>query len=181
MNSYILKKSYAILRITGNKHEGDIKIDKDDIERLKLHSWYIKDSTKNGPQYVAAKIHGKMVKIHRFIMKESNSKVLIDHENRDTFDNRKMNLRRATYSQNNLNTKMRSTNKTGVNGVRFSEGQVSTNGKERSSYYEAICTKDGKTATKRFSTSKYGEKEAFALAVEFRNEFDKLHGITTGK
>lgn len=180
MNTYILKKSYAILRITGNKIDGDIKIDLEDIERVKIRSWYIKDKSKNGNHYVAAKMNNKTIKLHRFIMNENDPEVLIDHIDRDTFNNTKLNLRKVSYSENNLNTKIRSTNKSGVNGVRFGKGQIAKNGKKRSDYWEAICTKDGKVTTKRFSISIYGEN-AKKLAIEFRKEFDKKHNVLTGR
>lgn len=42
-----------------------------------------------------------------------------DHENLNTFDNRRRNLRIATPSQNSMNRRMRKDNKTGFKGVTF--------------------------------------------------------------
>jgi hypothetical protein len=43
---------------------------------------------------------------------------LVDHENGNTLDNRKSNLRPATYQQNAMNRRIRSDNTTGFKGVR---------------------------------------------------------------
>ena len=47
----------------------------------------------------------------------------IDHINRNRSDDRIINLRQATRSQNNSNTKMRSDNTTGAKGVTIADGK----------------------------------------------------------
>lgn len=43
----------------------------------------------------------------------------VDHRNRDTLDNRRGNLRVCTYAQNNSNTRIRITSKSGFKGVSW--------------------------------------------------------------
>jgi hypothetical protein len=50
----------------------------------------------------------KMVRLHRAIMKAPEDK-LVDHGNRNTLDNRRANLRLATYSQNSCNCRRNKT------------------------------------------------------------------------
>lgn len=67
-----------------------------------------KFAEKDGyPEYT-----GKHILLHRFIMKQTNPNTLVDHHNQNTFDNRKVNLRLATRSQNARN----STTKRGKSG-----------------------------------------------------------------
>ena len=60
----------------------------------------------------------------------------IDHINRQSDDNRIENLRKATPSQNQQNTKMRSDNKSGFKGISFIE---------KENKWRARITKQGKT------------------------------------
>lgn len=59
----------------------------------------------------------KRQSMHRLIMGNLDS--FIDHINGDALDNRRVNLRPVTASQNAINRKTRSDNNTGQKGVRF--------------------------------------------------------------
>lgn len=62
--------------------------------------------------------NGKNIYLHHFIAARMGLKdyVTIDHKNRNPFDNQRDNLKAATYSENLINTKIRSDNS---NGFRF--------------------------------------------------------------
>lgn len=71
--------------------------------------------------------------MHRQIMGDPEG-LLVDHMNHNTLDNRKINLRTCTQSQNSMNRRVRSHNKLGLKGVskmgnRYS-AHVTTNGKK---------------------------------------------------
>lgn len=68
--------------------------------------------------YSATRMNGKEVLAHRFLMNPP-SDMLVDHINCNKQDNRLCNLRLATKSQNAYNSKPRTTNKSGVVGVRL--------------------------------------------------------------
>ena len=60
----------------------------------------------------------KILYMHRVILNAQKGQ-MIDHINGDTLDNRKENLRFATYSQNLANSKIRKDNTSGYKGVRW--------------------------------------------------------------
>lgn len=174
MNNIIICDNKAILQIRGNKHDGDIIIDIGDIDRVKNHSWYIKDG--NPTKYVAAKIDSKTVKLHRFIMKVSDRKQIIDHIDRNSFNNQKTNLRICTHAENNRNTSIRPSNKSGRMGVRKVEKQ-GTGGPA----WLAEIRINGKRKLKVFTISKYGEENAYNLACKQRNDWEEENGYLNQK
>lgn len=74
-------------------------IDNEDYEMVSIHKWHYLKRYHDRPGYASTKIDGKNVSMHKFIMGESDGKV-IDHINGDTLDNRKLNLRFCTHQQN---------------------------------------------------------------------------------
>jgi hypothetical protein len=71
--------------------------------------------------YTYTRINGKYYGIHRLIFMMFNGYVpeLIDHIDRNPTNNRIENLRSVTKSENALNSKISSTNTTGVKGVSW--------------------------------------------------------------
>jgi hypothetical protein len=79
----------AVIQCTG----GVCLVDDEDWHTLNRYSWY----TDNG--YVDSSVIGRM---HRFLLKPKRDEI-VDHINQDKQDNRKSNLRIASYSLNNHN------------------------------------------------------------------------------
>jgi hypothetical protein len=70
----------------------------------------------------AVQIQGKIYKVHRIIWKMQTGEdpgECIDHVNGDPLDNRWVNLRLATCSQNRANSRLAKNNRYGLKGVRF--------------------------------------------------------------
>ena len=92
----------------------------------------------NPKGYRDIRVDGRSYRAHRlawFYMTGKWSRTDLDHINRDKTDNRFVNLREATRSQNSVNSKISSNNTSGVRGVYFDKrkkkfrAQVVVNGK----------------------------------------------------
>ena len=101
--------------IVGITTAGDrFVFDKEDYEKVKQYCWRI--GTKEG--YLTAREYGsgKLILLHRLILNAPQG-ICVDHINHDPADNRKVNLRLATITQNMRNTKLPSNNTSGHRGV----------------------------------------------------------------
>lgn len=89
-------------------------VDGDDFDRLSKWKWHV---NRNGYAARTTKEAGRkpMVLMHRDLIGAVEGQ-MVDHINRDRLDNRKANLRLATYSQNLINRSFQ--NSTGFRGVR---------------------------------------------------------------
>lgn len=87
-----------------------IIVDEEDWNRIKDITWYLDEGRVNG------KIEGVWWKLHNFIL---NTKELIDHKDRNGYNNQKSNLRLATKSENAMNSKLRIDNTSGIKGVSW--------------------------------------------------------------
>jgi hypothetical protein len=110
-NTFELKDNYKV-GYTDTKQE--FYYDISDAKLVEQYSWYF---DKDG--YVVARINGKGIKLHKLLI---GLKTKIDHKNRHKYDNRRNNLRVASNSQNGMNTKIRTDNKSGVTGVGWHKG-----------------------------------------------------------
>jgi len=95
------------------------------------HNFYAVREAKIGPGKT------KRVSLHRDIMKAPKHR-LVDHKNNDSLDNRRANLRLATYSQNAINRpKTKSKTSSKYRGVCFCLGRrnwaalIRVNGKQK--------------------------------------------------
>jgi hypothetical protein len=77
-----------------------------DASRCAPYQWNEKPNG-HGYLYASAKIDGKTVLLHRFIMQASTSEI-VDHRDGNTLDCRRGNMRACTRSQNMMNAKSRS-------------------------------------------------------------------------
>ena len=137
-NIYNIKDDYCEMILK----DKIIKIDIEDIDKLKPFTWYI-----NSAGYVNTSLHigrknkrgiYKNILLHRFIMGvEKEIYPVVDHINRDKLDNRKSNLRLVNYQINAINASLRKDNKTGYKCVFFNKrtgkyfSQIRRNGKTK--------------------------------------------------
>lgn len=109
--------------IIKSKTKGDFKvlIDIDNFEELNTYKWTIKTVGKYVYAYRTITVNNKKVSInmHRHIMKVENSKILVDHINHNTLDNRKENLRLCDHSTNGMNRIVRKDSACKYLGVRY--------------------------------------------------------------
>jgi hypothetical protein len=100
-NEYeLINDEYYLLKIIGSKHGYfEVMIDKDDYKRVSKLKWYVNKYTRTG------KIYWYMITtdgtlLHRFIMGDPINKMVVDHKDNNTLDNRKSNLEIVTRKNN---------------------------------------------------------------------------------
>lgn len=146
----------------------EVIIDDEDYEKVIQHSWWLhKDSKSKNYFTIKGHIEGRSTYLHRFILNLSaKDKVVVDHINRNTLDNRKVNLRITTQTLNRLNSAKRS-NKTGYIGVTKEKNYLATLCKEKLGFFAtaelAALYRD------KVLLSKYGEN------VEFNFDLETIH------
>ena len=102
-------------------------VDDSDYDRISQHKWYAKRNTSGGAFYALRKyrIPGTVtlgtVYMHREILGVTrDSNLFVDHRDPEqTLDNRRLNLRVATCSQNCAHTRRHKPNRSGFRGVQL--------------------------------------------------------------
>ena len=111
-NKFVYKENYVEMIIFNKRCEEieRVKIDKEDVDNVKKDKWRL---SSNG--YIMNQ-NDKL--LHRVLMGTREGYV-VDHINKDKFDNRKSNLRNCSQSLNILNSKISKDNTSGIKGVDF--------------------------------------------------------------
>lgn len=133
-NDYEIQEDYVIMYT----HKGEpFYVDLDDFWRVRDICWCI----GNGG-YIYGQKSGKFYELHRFVMNcPDDAYVDHIHGSNTLYDNRKSNLRIVTPSQNSINQKKSSRNKSGVVGVyqqRGSKKWIAQISKENKKFYLGI-------------------------------------------
>lgn len=123
-NTIIEKENYAIMIINRQGVNFEILIDKEDIERINQYKWHLHLRKSDMRYDVCANTYGKTserkyIILPRFLLNTPKD-LTIDHINRNTLDNRKVNLRNVTRFVNNLN---KSNNTSGCVGVTWDKSK----------------------------------------------------------
>lgn len=108
-------------------------VDDDDAERVSAYRWHANE-VRPGAFYAATMIRGRRVYLHRFLLSAPRG-FPVDHANGDTLDNRRANLRVATFQQNAANSRRPERLVTRFRGV-YAEGarwraQIGVNGRDQ--------------------------------------------------
>lgn len=106
---------YCLIPLTKDKFA---IVDADDYVMVSRFKWSAEQNTRSKDFYSVFKKGGRRVYMHRLILKTPDGMVT-DHINHDTLDNRKINLRNATDSQNRKNRRKARNNKSGYKGASF--------------------------------------------------------------
>lgn len=120
-NQFTIQDDYAVIKLYSG-HE--TLVDVEDLDRIRNYTWYAQYFKPQDRFYIlmanrfARKDFGKStVLLHRYILGVDHLDVLVDHENRNSLDNRKRNLRIATPAENVRNSGPSKLNKLGLKGV----------------------------------------------------------------
>lgn len=117
-NTYDLSGEYGI-GWTSNTNE-EFYFDLEDFDKIKDYCWSVGNRNKNYKRIVSYdNISSKGILLHSLI----TGYKLCDHINRDTFDNRKSNLREVTHQENMRNHSIRCDNVSGFTGVYFQKAR----------------------------------------------------------
>jgi hypothetical protein len=96
-------------------------VDAEDYERLCSVPWYAMKNS-SGKHYASNSEYGT---VHRFLLGPVDG-LHVDHDNENTLDNRKINLRPATQTDNNRNVGKTVRNKSGLKGVSEKKNGIFT-------------------------------------------------------
>jgi hypothetical protein len=151
--------------------QGQVAIVDDDMyDYLNQWKWCVNNC--NGKLYAVRSLSipkkRKIIYMHRFIVK-NDSEMHTDHCNGNTLDNRKINLRICTNSQNLMNQKIHKNNKSGYKGIYFNKRTnrfdvyISIDKKQR----RVGVYKDVKDAIKNYNEA----------AIKYYGEFANLNKI----
>jgi hypothetical protein len=88
-------------------------VDDSDYDLIKKYKWQTLKNKKTGAHYIRTRIGQKTILLHRMLLSPPAGYV-VDHINGVTTDNRRSNLRVATHSQNNMNSKVKSRKYKGI-------------------------------------------------------------------
>lgn len=103
-----------IIKLTQNKESF---IDDEDFEDINKYKWYL--SKGRNTNYAEARVNGKKIRMHKFIMNNLDKIGIIDHIDRNGLNNQKENLRIVSFRQNLMNSKIYKNNTSGTRGVYF--------------------------------------------------------------
>ena len=111
-NKYEIHNDYSIIKTKDNK---EILIDTEYLNELLNYTWMVDERRGS---YAFAIINEKPIFMHRYILK-APSDMVVDHINRNKFDNRKMNLRICKHEINSKNCNIHKNNTSLVSGVNY--------------------------------------------------------------
>lgn len=123
------------------KHSGKYCaiVDDEDYEELNKHSWHLvtcKRGSKYAGRWIVVDKKRVCILMHRIILGLNDKKLLGDHEDGNSLNNQRKNLRSATYTQNNTNTKSRQNSTSKYLGVcKYSPQWENKNGVIKKRFY----------------------------------------------
>lgn len=116
-NTYDLSGEYGIGYTTNTNKP--FYFDLEDYDLIKDNAWY-----EDNHGYAISRNINKIgksanIKMHKLIGNNIGEDTIVDHINHNTLDNRRVNLRIVTRSENQANMKRRTDNTSGVTGVYY--------------------------------------------------------------
>lgn len=142
-------------------------VDANDFEELSQFKWFALPGNKP-EEFYAARMkpsdNSKFIFMHREILGVTNPEIYVDHENHNTLDNRRKNIRIATKSQNQYNRSKQANNTSGFKGVSFWQGK----------WHAQIGHKNQLIHIGAFNTPEEANEAYKAKAIELHKEFARF-------
>lgn len=147
-------------------------IDNADYRLVKPYTWHTM-RVGCGLDYAATNVDGELIYMHRLLLGLTRGdKRRGDHKNHDGLDNRRKNLRIATYSQDQHNARIAKHNKSGLKGVWW---------KARERKWEAgIYIMKKQVFLGRYPTPEQAAAAYDAAAVKYFGKFACTNAMLTG-
>jgi hypothetical protein len=146
-------------------------VDVEDFEWLSAFKWCALWNVHTRAFYAVRNqkvgVHPRMVYMHRAIL-GAKPEELVDHRNRNSLDNQRLNLRICTNSQNHANVRPTIRNKSGFKGVSWAA---------HTKKWQALIKVDGKTRyLGQYSTPEEAARVYDVAAKQYFGEFALLNG-----
>jgi hypothetical protein len=154
--------------------KSEIIIDKEDFDRIISMGFHRSGPDRAGNYYFEHTFYENQkrigsVKLHRFLMNAPDG-VFVDHQNGNTLDNRKANLRLCTQAENTRNQKLNKRSSTGFKGVRFLQ-HIGSRGKQ----YQARIRYEGKLINLGvFETAEEAHQAYCKASAKYHGEFGRV-------
>ena len=146
-----------------------VLVDDCDYDRVSRHKWYY-NSTNNSINSILYNDKWQAIgsiSLSRFILNISDSDILVDHRDRNIFNNTQENLRPCDRSQNGANRTKLSSNTSGYKGVYFN--------KIRQKWQASIMINKKQITLGRFNNKEMAAKVYDKAAKELFGEFACLN------
>lgn len=95
-------------------------VDEADWELVRWRNWR-EQMTDGGNIYAVTTVYSGTVGMHRFLLKCTDTNLVVDHRDGLGLNNRRYNLRSATYKQNGMNRGGAHTSASGIMGISWVE------------------------------------------------------------
>jgi hypothetical protein len=172
-NVFRIENDYLVLEISCKHGIFNVLLDKEDYNKVKVKKWNVMQHTSDKSRYVIRHSYFNENKyrslyIHRYVL-DYNDKLVIDHINGNTLDNRKSNLRICTHMENCRNQKICKINTSNAKGVCFNR---------RSKKWTARIGLNNKRIFLGYFESKKDATIAYnTKAIEIYGKFAKLNEV----
>lgn len=155
-------------------------VDDEDFERLNQFKWYAHKGPHNNTYYAIRNIktnnpkkRQKKIQMHRVVMNIVNTKLIIDHKDRNGLNCQKYNLRIATVSQNAMNKQANKNSSSKYLGV-----SLKTDKRRNTTTWRAAVWANGKSVYEKcFKTETEAAKAYNKIAKKYHGEFANLNNI----
>jgi hypothetical protein len=153
-NKYTIKDNYIEVDIIGffGEAKGKTYLSLNRLDIVEKYKFHLRGN------YIGITVNGNVGYLHKFLMNPEESEV-VDHINRNPFDNRDENLRVCTQSENVINRGLQKNNTSGVRGVAYDKSrdrwiaQIGINNKNI--YLGSFANKDDAIKARLIAEEKY--------------------------
>lgn len=146
-------------------------VDDDDYDAIIVgKKWFAYQSGRNPKTlYVATKVNGRKIILHRLLLGATNRSEIVDHINGDGLDNRRLNLRICAQRENLRNRGINRNNTSGYKGVSW---------ENHTNKWAAKIVVDGKT----IHLGRFNDKQDAAIAykiaaIRFHGRFAQFTNV----